>query len=250
MTTAIASYIEERIRRPAPPNCCIIRHSTPVVSFGDAQQASIATLGLNPSRVEFVDDDGVLLINEQRRLANDVSLKINNLAAAPASVVRQVLEDCNGYFSRRPYWRWFDQLTPTLAACGAAYRDGSACHLDLVQWATDPTWGNLRPGSLRKRLVEEDAEFLAQQLRQPNIRLLLVNGRGAIRQLRRSPSIDITLDECKRINESAVQPTVLFSGLVFNRVRVVGWTTNLQSSFGVTDELRRSLLPTAVARLI
>jgi hypothetical protein len=133
----ILPYIEERIRRLAPPDCCIVPFSTPVVSFGDAESPSVATLGLNPSRVEFLSNEGALLVGENRRLSNHVSLGTDNLASAPRSVVDQVLEDCNGYFKRQPYWRWFDRLTPTLAACNASYREGSACHLDLVQWTTN-----------------------------------------------------------------------------------------------------------------
>jgi hypothetical protein len=57
----IPRYIDDRLRRPLPPpNLCVVRGSTPVVSFGNAQCASVATLGLNPSRVEFLDKHGAL----------------------------------------------------------------------------------------------------------------------------------------------------------------------------------------------
>jgi hypothetical protein len=145
MQTPIPEYIETRIRRPPPPNSSVVPGSTPVLSFGDAQRATVATLGLNPSRVEFLDQHGNELTVNARRLATHNSLGTSDLVAAPIEIVSKVLEGCNGYFHRNPYRRWFDQLHPVLTACAASYYDGSACHLDLVQWATDPTWGKLKP---------------------------------------------------------------------------------------------------------
>ena len=169
----IPRYIDDRIRRPFPPDSCVVRCSTPVVSFGNSQRARVATLGLNPSRMEFVDSRRVLLKGKNRRLATHESLGTSDLSCAPQEVVLQVLEDCNTYFRRRPYWQWFGKLEPILAACGASYCGGSGCHLDLVQWATDPTWGKLQTAT-RKRLVADDARFLASQLQNERLRLMLV----------------------------------------------------------------------------
>jgi hypothetical protein len=234
----IAAYIEARIRRTPATGCCIVAGSTPVVSFGDAQAATVATLGLNPSRLEFLDDDGSELAGDARRLATHSSLGTADLSTAPADAVAQVLADCNSYFQRRPY-RWFNSFRPILEACGASFDDGTACHLDLVQWATDPTWGKLKPVSTRKQLLAEDAAFLAEQLKNERLRLLLVNGMTVIRELRRTLAPD--LDELEPIIGYAHVDTRLFAGSVFDRVRVIGWSTNLQSSFGVTTELRAEL---------
>jgi hypothetical protein len=234
----IPAYIEARIRRTPPPGCCIVPGSTPVVSFGNAQTATVATLGLNPSRLEFLDDDGSELTGDVRRLATHSSLGTADLSTAPADAVAQVLADCNSYFQRRPY-RWFNRLRPMLETCGASFDDGTACHLDLVQWATDPTWGKLRPASTRKQLLAEDAAFLAEQLKNERLRLIMVNGMAVIRELRRTLAPD--LDELEPIVGYAHVDTRLFAGSVFGRVRVIGWSTNLQSSFGVTTELREEL---------
>jgi hypothetical protein len=238
---AIPDYIEERIRRQAPSDLNVVPCSTPVVSFGNSQMATVATLGINPSRVEFLDSNGVLLEGPKRRLATHESLGTTDLTRAPIELIAQVVDDCNLYFERQPYWGWFKQLGPVLDACDASYRDGSACHLDLVQWATDPTWSKLRPPAIRKKLIAEDAKFLASQLQRENLRLLLVNGHGALRQLCRSMADALDLDEIKSIEGYAEVPTRLFSGRIFGRVRVAAWSTNLQSSFGVTTELRQEL---------
>ncbi|MGD0090158.1 MAG: hypothetical protein ABSE73_09580 [Planctomycetota bacterium] len=241
MQSPIPDYVVERIRRPAPADSHVVAGSTPVVSFGDARIAKAATLGLNPSRIEFLDDNGQELKDELRRLATHTSLGSSDLLSAPLDTIAQVLEECNGYFkpNRNPYRRWFDPLDKILKACGASYYDGSACHLDLVQWATDPTWGNLRPADLRSRLIEADSPFLVKQLRNENIRLLLVNGMGVKRELEAVIGADFR--ERPAITGLGHHSTRIFVGIIFERVRVVAWSTNIQSSFGVRRELRERL---------
>ncbi len=237
--TQIPEYIERRIRRPIPHDSHVVAGSTPVVSFGNAHSATVATLGLNPSRVEFLDRSGNELVGSSRRLGTHTSLRTSDLANAPASVIAQVLNDCNGYFARNPYRKWFDQLELILNVCGASYYNGSACHLDLVQWATDPTWSNLRPATIRNRLLDADSRFLIEQLSNENIQLLLVNGMGVVRQLQ--TTVNATLDEDDPIVGFGHHDTGLFMGTLFDRVRVIAWSTNIQSSFGVTSELRTEI---------
>lgn len=237
--TQIPGYLENRIRRSIPPNSQVVAGSTPVVSFGDARLARTATLGLNPSRIEFLAPNGHELAESVRRLATHRSLGTDDLANAPESIIERVLCDCCTYFTHNPYRRWFDQLESVLKACGDSYYDGSACHLDLVQWATDPTWGGLRSTALRNRLLDADAPFLIEQLSSENIHLLLVNGMGVLRQLQRI--VPATLDEFDLITGLGHQDTRLFIGEIFDDVRVIAWSTNLQSSFGVTHELRAEL---------
>jgi len=223
----IPSYIEKRIRRPASGSH-IVTGSTPVVSFGNAQKATIATLGLNPSRLEFQCDN--------RRLATHESLGTSDLANAPIETIGQVLEDCNRYFERNPY-RWFDSFMPILKACGKSFYNGTACHLDLVQWATNPVWSKL-PNEAKKQLLADDAAFLAEQLQNENLQLLLVNGRRVFRELRQSLMRDVV--ELPPISGLGHVDTRLFAGKI-GRVQVFAWSTNLQSSFGVTNELRTEL---------
>src|SRR5437016_1012532 len=121
METTIPSYIEKRIRQRPPDASHVVTRSTPVVSFGDARTAIVATLGLNPSRLEFLDHKGNELTGSSRRLATHLSLGNSDLSKAPLEVIARVLEDCNGYFQRKPYRQWFDQLQPILNHCGASY---------------------------------------------------------------------------------------------------------------------------------
>ena len=139
------------------------------------------------------------------------------------------------YFQRNPYGEWFDKLEPVLQGCKASYYDGSACHLDLVQWATKPTWGDLRPREIRDRLINADAEFLRQQLTNGSVKLLLANGKSVIDQLRRR--YDARLMEVDGIRN---YNTRFFVGTILDNVCVIAWSTYLQSRF-VTAEWRTAI---------
>jgi hypothetical protein len=66
---------------------------------------------------------------------------------------------------------------------GVSYYDGSACHLDLVQWATDPVWGKIPSSAAREALLEDGVPHLRAQLTRENVRLVLLNGRQVIDQV-------------------------------------------------------------------
>lgn len=236
----IPNYIELRIRQAPPTDLFVVESSTPVVSFGNARSAFVATLGLNPSRREFCNAVGTLLGGGERRLATHESLGTSDLVNAPQEIIDRVLDDCDRYFDsdRNPYWSWFARLEPLLNSCGASYRNGSACHLDLVQWATDPTWGKL-PSSARNRLLEADRMFLCDQLQNEKIRIVLINGMGAYRKF--ESIFDHEVEEVSPITGLSFQKTRLFFGRLFGRIRIVAWSTNLQSSRGVTNRLRDEL---------
>ena len=238
MTDELPEYIEHRIRRSIPSDACVVPGSTPVVSFGNARVATVATLGLNPSRVEFLDHHGNMLTGKDRRLATHESLRTGCLLHATSDVAVQVLLDCDNYFCRNPYRRWFDQLEIVLSECGASYYDGTACHLDLVQWATDPTWGKL-DSKVRNRLLDADASFLNEQLSRENIEILLVNGTGVRDRLTRS--LDVTFNEQDPIVGFGHHDTRLFTATMPGGQFVVAWSTNLQSSHGVSTDLRMEI---------
>jgi hypothetical protein len=51
-------YVEQRLRRPPSSDSMVVAGSTPVIAFGNPGGARVATLGLNPSRQEFLDVSG------------------------------------------------------------------------------------------------------------------------------------------------------------------------------------------------
>lgn len=160
-----------------------------------------------------------MLEGPARRLATTKSIGETDLAAAPRSSVDQVLNDCFSYFTKETaYWSWFGRLEPTLRALGASYRDGSGCHLDLVQWATDPVWRRLEL-QVKRQLLQSDAKFLEQQLRNEQLEVLLVNGSGVFNELVTAFGRNLIIDEVAPIIEGHRQKVRLYRGELFNRVR-------------------------------
>jgi hypothetical protein len=240
MNREVPPYLVRRIRQE-PPLRCIIEGSTPIIAFGDPWTSHAATLGLNPGRVAFLDKDGRMLDGDHRRHPTLASLGIARLSGAKVSHVRRIVDDCATYFHRIQdirRLRWFRELQPLLEAVGVSYAGGTACHLDLVQWATDPVWGELSAAD-KALLLERDVPFLMELLREGSIRILLLNGTSVVRQARKS--LDISLKEHASLNDGDYQPCRLFTGWLFGRIRVIGWSTNIQSSFGVTKERRQAL---------
>ena len=232
---AIPAYVAERIRRVAPSDCNVLRGSTPVVAFGDPGRSSVATLGLNPSRVEF-EKRGVELDGRLRRFETLRSLGVAGLDHAPDEIIGLVWHRCNGYFHGNPY-RWFNRLEEILNAVDASYFGDTACHLDLSQWATDPTWNGLTRNA-RERLVGNDADFLRMQLQSEPIRLLLINGQAVLTAFQTVLGGRL-VREPETVGDRSVT-TQLYSGSIGD-VQVIGWSTNLQSSFGVTNVLQMKL---------
>jgi hypothetical protein len=92
---------------------------------------------INPSSHEFCGFDGGLLTEPKRRLATLKSLGAASTVALTKEQIQIVADECYSYFFRNPYRRWFDPLDRLVRdGLGASYYDSSACHLDLVQWAT------------------------------------------------------------------------------------------------------------------
>jgi hypothetical protein len=96
------------------------------------------------------------------------------------AVVDAAYQGCCDYFNTKNYYRgWFDKLNEVLARAGASYHDRTACHLDLVQAATDPVWDELDPAE-KAALLAADAGFLPQLINHGNFDLLLLNGRQCL----------------------------------------------------------------------
>ena len=180
------SELEDRLRRAPPPNSQAVLGSTPVPAFGDFSVARVATLGLNPSKAEFLGRNGQLLVGKDARFVSLTAAGVPSLQDAPEEALVKVLDGTRNYFHNRPYRGWFDRWEKLLLAVDASYYAGSACHLDLAHWATDPVWKDLSP-TTRADLIEDGAPFLRWQLTRFQIRHVLLNGRG-VQRLSRRPS--------------------------------------------------------------
>jgi len=232
----VAEYISKMVRRSPPIACSVVNYSTPVVAFGNARTVHLATLGINPSTREFVDPvSGDLLRNAKQRLENLKSLGASDCVSLSDEMLEKVVFACDNYFNANPYTKWFRRLDKIIKfGSETSYFDQTACHLDLSQWATSLVWGNLSPEQ-RNRLLADGRDHLEAQLVREKISTVVVNGRTVWDALFRGDFC--TVREQKEIMLGTSGDLRAFAitaeGL---GVRFFGWTCNVQSSRGITNE--------------
>ena len=126
-------------------NTDVIPWACPVPFFGDISRARIATVGINPSNLEFVDDQGQELQGILRRFHNLNSLNLKSWGEASEKQLISVANDCRNYFNHNPYDRWFKKLDYIISGTSYSYYfpSGEACHIDLVPFATKHKWSSL-----------------------------------------------------------------------------------------------------------
>src|SRR5205809_4127565 len=132
MLTALTTLLD-RLDSPAVSGTDVITWGCPVPSFGDLSNSEVATVGLNPSNREFVDESGGELEGSLRRFHTLNSLGISSWSHADARHLRLILESCRMYFFDNPYDRWFKRLDHVVSGTKASFYSPScgACHLDL-----------------------------------------------------------------------------------------------------------------------
>lgn len=237
----LPEYLTRMVRRQMPSGCGVVLGSTPVVSFGNPQISRVATLGINPSRKEFLDDNGNLLRGRDQRFETLSSVGADRCEALTDSQIISIIEGCNNYFKRRPYMTWFKPLERIIETGAAvSYRVGTACHLDLVQWATDPVWGKMPTGDAKKALMEEGIEHLRAQLTTENIETIIVVSGEVWKQLEIYGLCKFEDVEVMRAGKKGQIPCTLRIGEGCGS-RFVGWTSNVQSQPGITRQDQDSL---------
>lgn len=229
----------------------VIPWSSPVPAFGAPVTAVVATLGLNPSNREFVDERGRELVGSERRFHTLGSLGLASWADADVSHLEMISESCGEYFSRNPYDGWFGRLDQVISGTGASYYNGMfrrACHLDLIPYATALKWSAL---SHRQRLglLASSRGSFGNLLRQSQIRVLVLNGSSVVdyfQELTGSALVveernDWALPRASGVGVRGVAYSGRFSTLagvpLGREILVLGYNHNIQSSFGVTKSV-------------
>ena len=145
-----------RIYRQFADQPFLVKPSIPILFFGDSNQyfsseLKVTTLGLNPSRVEFPEEDRFLRFSRARRVYPRI---------LQGAFYSEYLQALNGYFRRpanHPYERWFNSFEHLLGGLDCSYygnAPNTALHTDLCSpLATDPTWSKL-PRQAQFRLVQ------------------------------------------------------------------------------------------------
>lgn len=214
----------------------VIPGSTPVISFGDFTKARVATLGINPSSVEFLS--GKSLIQDKKRLCDYETLGIPFNATLDKKHALKILDGSNHYFQNNPY-RWFDGFDEILSATNSSYFDGSACHLDLVQSATMPAWRGLTAGE-RKLMLEQDREFFSWQVSSPNLKVVLLAGGLVKERVEKTFSFKTSVvDVISYMSGSKKTSVKLYEATWSPGQKFVGWTVNLQQMRASASEKQR-----------
>ena len=226
--------------RTNPSNPTIVDGSTPVVFFGNIKNSTVATLGINPSKNEF-QNNGLLLSGNQKRFETLISLGASNLSGLTNFQVQKVHDTCINYFKANPYRKWFDQLENNiLNKFSVSYYSDKACHLDIVQWATDPIWRSLDYAT-KAQLIQSDINFLATQLNDEKIEILLINGKEAteIFQNHFKPTL---VKQDKLIVANKTCNVYEFDLRLANKlIKIYAWSNNLQSTVGLTNLMRNEI---------
>lgn len=239
----------DRLDSSAVSNTNVIPWGCPVPSFGDLSSSQVATLGLNPSNREFVDDSGNELEGASRRFHTLSSLGLKSWSDVDARHLKMILKSCTDYFLGNPYDTWFRRLDRVVAGTGASYYDAScmACHLDLIPYATSRKWTELT-GQQRSSLLAVAGDTLALLLRDSPVRTLILNGSSVVQlfqdiartrlENQEMPTWSLPRESKPDVMGVAFIGTVdTLSGIALgHRMLVLGFNHNLQSSFGVTKQ--------------
>lgn len=191
-TPDFISALRQRIR--ILPSESSVFGSLPILFFGDALCARVATIGLNPSKSEYISGDGTILSGRHRRFASIASLGTISREKLSDSQVDRAIEMMKSYFDdgKPVYGRYFKHLKNFLTGMDLSYSSRSATHLDLIQEATDPVWKFLGV-SERLTLLERDLPFLVWQLENlPSLEAVICAGKTVSDQIRSRIRVDVS----------------------------------------------------------
>jgi len=232
----------------------VIPWGSPVPSFGDLSNSRVATLGLNPSNREFVDQDGNELEGKYRRFHTLNSLGITSWSDVDARHIKLMVDSFRQYFLTNPYDRWFKVLDLIISGTKSSYysKSTSACHLDLIPYATSQKWNDLSPRQHAKLLALAGGS-LGFLVRDSSIKILILNGRSVVEIFQDISGINLDKREMPTwsLPRRSTQDVIglayhgvseTLSGVPLGReLLVLGYNHNLQSSFGVTKKVLQEI---------
>ena len=228
--------------------------SCPILSFGNPSLSHVATVGINPSNREFMDAAGAELKGPSRRFHTLQSLDLTSWSDADARHLTLILETYCTYFTGNPYNNWFRRLELLLSGLGVSYYDSlhTACHFDLVPYATERKWSEL---ALKKQssLLGIAGNSFGPIVRDSSVDLLILNGNTVVRGLEALSGVQFDSEPIhawalQRKSTHDVQGVSfkgkvdMLAGVHLGRdVKVIGFNHNIQSSFGVSTEVVSSI---------
>jgi hypothetical protein len=206
----------------------ITPETTPIVYFGDYDNAKACTIALNPSDKEFVDNQNVLLdISSKPRLCSRIKLKKQDDEILDDKDAEEILKNCKGYFQINPYRTFFDPFECFIKRFeNYSYYDGSCVHLNLVQWATTPKWSDV-PNEIMEQHLNKDLPVL-ENLLEKNFEIMFLNGITVVDNVSKCLNIKLQSKEIFYKNDNSDEKLTIFYGK-HKKTKIVGW--NLFSPF-------------------
>lgn len=122
----------------------LVQPSIPILFFGDSEKyfsskVKVITVGLNPSRCEFPEED---------RFQRFAAARYVSPSTLEGAMYDAYVESLNEYYRQDPY-NWFDCYEYLLRGLDCSYHGtalNTALHTDIcTPLATDPTWSGLPP---------------------------------------------------------------------------------------------------------
>ena len=240
----------ERLERGGLEDVGVLPGTSPIPGFGSLSSSKLATIGINPSNREFLDENGRELCGQSRRFHTLASLCLTSWLEVDARHLGVMIDTHDLYFAYNPYHRWFDKLDAVIAGANVSYYDPaqSACHLDIVPFATGEKWSGLF-NKQRSVLIEASADLLGLTLRSSSVGTVILNGNSVARVFERLAGVRFEKGTVpswslrrKRAQDVA---GIAYKGWVDHvagvnlgrRILVLGFNHNLQGSFGVSTQV-------------
>src|ERR1700759_4417351 len=115
------AFLINKLEQLSKLNDYILTWGSPVPSFGSLSTSRLATIGINPSNREFVDQDGSELVGANRRFHTLRSLGLNDWSEIEEEHLVLIWSLCDEYFSRNPYDGWFKKLDNIISGTSMSY---------------------------------------------------------------------------------------------------------------------------------
>ncbi|HCD53578.1 MAG TPA: hypothetical protein DEQ34_14110 [Balneolaceae bacterium] len=224
----------------------IISWASPIIMFGDIDKSHVATVGINPSDKEFLDSKGNEIDGALRRFHTLRSLGLNKWSQVSENQLSEILRLNQIYFKNNPYDKWFKKLDFLMSGSDLSYYFPylSACHLDLIPFATKTKWGSLNTQQ-KECLLSEGSNILGELVKKSTIKILLLNGKSVVDNFLKISDVDFKSMRQERwdLPRSGKDiPGYSFEGVssrigeivLQKKIFVLGYNHNIQSSFGVT----------------
>lgn len=241
---SLKSQILTYIKKPIPQsvNMQIVKRSIPVPFFGDIENAKVATISLNPSNLEFEDEDGNLLRGNEKRFVDRDTLGVADTASLNDDQADKVYNSLINYFHNNPYTGWFDILDGYAEKLfNSSYYKETMVHLDIYPWATQEKWGDLKG----KDKTREKNKALQNYNLLKNILLnedrifdyVYINGRGVKEQIEKYYGITIKETSVTNTRNKSKRERKMYQYTLSNGTKLIGSSCYIQNPYETTEYL-------------